>query len=146
MNGSNWCRQITGYLLIYKWLKPSRYHNWDIIIEKQICPCYNSSCSKKYSKFEKICGYNCSFIIEKGPFVKWIAATGGKLTLFLWKQRRLPVLISKKYSNFESTRSLQLASRNNGGTTQMYGSFEVKDISVKYIVYAQVLAASAVLK
>ena len=53
---------------------------------------------KKYSKFERIYGYNYSFIIEKGPFVEWIAATGGKLTLYLCKQRALLVLISKKDS------------------------------------------------
>ena len=94
-----------------------------------ISPCYNSSCFEKKSKFEIICGYNCSPIIEKGPFVEWIAATGGKLTLYLWKQRLFQVLISKKDSNFENARSLQVASWNNGGTTQMHGSlcsFEVK--------------------
>ena len=28
------------------------------------------------SKFKKIRGYNCSFIIENGSFIKWVAATG----------------------------------------------------------------------
>ena len=76
---------------------------------------------KKYWKFERICGCNCCFIIEKEPFVEWIAATGGKLTLYLWKQRRLQVLISKKDNILENTRSLQVASWNNVGTTQTYG-------------------------
>ena len=40
--------------------------------------------------------YNCTFIIEKGPFVEWMAANGGELNLYLWKQRRLQVLISKQ--------------------------------------------------
>ena len=32
------------------------------------------------SKFERMCGYNCSFIIEKESFVEWMAATEGELT------------------------------------------------------------------
>ena len=44
-------------------------------------PCYNSSCSEKYSTSERMCGYNYSFIIGKGPFVEWIAATRGELPI-----------------------------------------------------------------
>ena len=51
-------------------------------------------------------GYNCSLITEKGSFVEWMAATGGELTQYLWKQRRLQVLIPKKDSTLENTRSL----------------------------------------
>ena len=75
-----------------------------------------------------MCGYSFSFVIEKGPFVEWMAATGGELTQYLWKQRRLQVLISKKDSALENTRSLQVASWNNDSITQMYGckrSFEI---------------------
>ena len=75
-----------------------------------------------------MCGYDCSFILEKGPFVEWIAAAGGELTQSLWKQRGLQVLISMKDSILENTRSLQMASWNKDGTTQMYGckcSFEI---------------------
>ena len=74
MDGGNWCHQITGYLSIYTCLKPT-----------------NPPAQKKYSKFERICGYNCSFIIEKGPLVGWMAATGGELTQYLWKLKRLQV-------------------------------------------------------
>ena len=31
---------------------------------------------KQCSKFKKMRGYNCSFIIENGSFIKWVAATG----------------------------------------------------------------------
>ena len=66
-------------------------------------------------------GYNCSFIIEKGLFVEWMAATGGgELTQYLWKQRRLQVLVSKRDSTLGNTRSLQVASRNNYGIIQTY--------------------------
>ena len=41
-----------------------------------ISPCYNSSCSEKYSKFERMCDCSCSFVIEKGPFVEWMTAAG----------------------------------------------------------------------
>ena len=39
---------------------------------------------KKYSKYERMCGCNCSFIIEKEPFVEWMTATGtaNKLNTF----------------------------------------------------------------
>ena len=58
-------------------------------------------------------GCDCSFIIEKGPFVDW----NGELTQYLWKQGWLQVLISKKHSTLENTRSMQVASWNNDGTT-----------------------------
>ena len=45
----------------------------------------------------------------------------GKLTQYSWKQGWLQVLISKKHSTLENTRSTQVASWNNGGTIQMYG-------------------------
>ena len=45
---------------------------------------------KKYSKFERMRGCNFSFIIEKGPFIKWMAATemANQLSTFtnLWKK------------------------------------------------------------
>ena len=81
---------------------------------------------------------NCSLIIEKGPFVEWMATVGGKLTLYLWKQWQLQVLISKKDSILENTWTLQVASWNNGGTTQMYGCmcfFEVtRRLKYKYLL------------
>ena len=52
---------------------------------------------KKYSKFERI------WEIEKGPFVELMAATGGELTLYVWKQKRLQVLIWKKDSALQNT-------------------------------------------
>ena len=54
--------------------------------------------------------------MEKGQFVECVAATVGKLTLYLSKQRRLQIFISKKNSTLENARSLQMASWNNGGT------------------------------
>ena len=38
----------------------------------------------KDNKFERMHGCNCSFIIEKGSFIKWMAATGtvNKLNTF----------------------------------------------------------------
>ena len=54
----------------------------------------------------------------------------GELTQYLWKQEWLQVLIWKKHSTLENTRSLQVASWNictNGGI-QIYGckcSFEI---------------------
>ena len=67
-----------------------------------------------------MCGYNCSFIIEKGSLTEWIAATGGESTQCLWKQRQLQVLLSKKDSTLENTRSLQVTSWDNDGSYQMY--------------------------
>ena len=55
-----------------------------------------------------MCGYSFFFVIEKGPFVEWMAAAGGELTQYLRKQRRLQVLISKKDNGLENTRSLQV--------------------------------------
>ena len=59
--------------------------------------------------------------------------------------------VSKKHSALENPRSLQAASWNNDGTTQMYGckcSFEItiplKKISVKYIVYMKFMVASTI--
>ena len=52
----------------------------------------------------------------------------GELTQYPWKQRWLQVLISKKHSTLENIRSLQVASWNNKGTTQVHGckcSFEI---------------------
>ena len=56
-----------------------------------------------------MCGYNCCFVIEKGSFVESMATTGGELTQYLWKQRGLQVLLSKKDSTLENTRSLSVA-------------------------------------
>ena len=36
-----------------------------------ISPCY-----AKNSKFKRMLGCNCFFIIENGSFIKWLAATG----------------------------------------------------------------------
>ena len=105
MDGWNWCHQITGYLSICTCLKPRILVSTPPVL-------------KKYVKFERMCGYNYSFVIEKGSFVKWMAATGGELTQYLWNQRRLQVLISKKDSTLENTRSLQVASWKNDGTTK----------------------------
>ena len=72
----------------------------------------------------------CQIVIEKGPFVEWLSDCNwnGKLTQNSWKQGWLKVLISKKHSTHENTRSLQVASWNNDGTIQIYGckcSFEI---------------------
>ena len=89
--------------------------------------------------------------IEKGPFVEWIAATGGELTQYLWKQRRLQVLISKKDSTLENTRSLQMASWNNDGTTQIMTAsapLKIQHALNRNIcqVHTKFMVASAVLK
>ena len=57
-------------------------------------------------------------------------------------------LVSIRYSTTENTRSLRVAFWKNDGTTQMYGckcSFE-KEISIKYSVYTQFMAANVLLK
>ena len=75
-----------------------------------------------YVKFlQKKEGKKYIYMLEKGPFVEWIAATGGELTQCLLKHRRLKVLISKNGSTLKNTRSLQMVSWNSDGTTQMYG-------------------------
>ena len=40
---------------------------------------------------------------RKRPFVELMAATGGDLALYLWKQKRLQVLIRKKDSTLQNT-------------------------------------------
>ena len=52
----------------------------------------------------------------------------GELTQYSWKQTWLQVLILKKHSTLENTRSLHVASWDNDGTIQIYGckcSFEI---------------------
>ena len=34
----------------------------------------------KHSKFERMRGCNCSFVIKKGPIIVWMAATGKGMT------------------------------------------------------------------
>ena len=64
------------------------------------------------------------FMIEKEPFVE--------LTQYLWKQGWLQVLISKKHSTFENTRSVQVASWKNDSTTQIYGSKYSFEITIRH--------------
>ena len=59
---------------------------------------------QKHSKFKTMHGCHWSFIIESGPFIKWLAATG----------------IANQLNTFQ--------------------------IPVKYIVYSQFIAASALFK
>ena len=47
------------------------------------------------------------FMIEKGSFVEWMAAS--ELT-YLWKKGWLQVLVSEKHSTLENSRSLQVTS------------------------------------
>ena len=52
-----------------------------------------------------------------------------ELTQYLLKKEWLQVLVQKKHSTLKNTRSLQVASWNNDGTTQMYSCksyFEIK--------------------
>ena len=58
-----------------------------------------------------------------------------------------------KKSTLENTRSLQLASCNNDGITQMYGckcsfgnNMPYIEISIKYIVYMQFMVANVLLR
>ena len=44
-----------------------------------------------------------------------------ELTQYIWKRGWLQVLVSKKHSTFENTKSLQVTFWNNDGTIQMYG-------------------------
>ena len=58
---------------------------------------------KKYGKFGRICGCNCTFIIEKEPFVEWMASTemANKLNMFenrddckyLFQKNKVPLKI-----------------------------------------------------
>ena len=42
-----------------------------------ISPCCNSATlAARHSEFVRMLGCNCSFIIEKGTFIDWMAATG----------------------------------------------------------------------
>lgn len=56
---------------IHTCLKPRRYHSWLLWYLLEATPVLG-----KYSKFEKMCDCNCSFVIEKDPFVEWVTATG----------------------------------------------------------------------
>ena len=48
-----------------------------------ISPYYKSSCLKKYSKFERMCGYNYSFIIEKGHSTNgWLQLETNQINIF----------------------------------------------------------------
>ena len=94
-----------------------------------ICLCYNSSWFEKIQKIWKnVClqllFYNRKKAICQINDCNW----NGKLTQCLWKQGWLEVLISMKHSTLENTRSLQVTSWINDGTTQIYGckwSFEI---------------------
>ena len=50
------------------------------------------------------------FCNRKRTFDEWMAATGGELIQYPRKQRQFQVLLSKKDSALENTRSLQVAS------------------------------------
>ena len=128
MDGWKWCRQITGYLSIYPCLTPRKYYGWYLWYLLATTPPF----LKKYSKFERICGNNCSFIIKKGPFVEWIAATGGKLTLYLWNSDDYKCLFQRKTVPLKILRSLKVASWNNGGTTQIYGCMCSFEITIRF--------------
>ena len=43
-----------------------------------------------------MCGYNWYFIIEKGPFVEWMAATGDELTQYLENRDDRKCLFQRK--------------------------------------------------
>ena len=51
-------------------LKPRTYHNKYPLATTRIL--------QTHSKFEKILGCSCSFIIEKASFIEWLAATGNE--------------------------------------------------------------------
>ena len=59
------------FLSTYACLKPRRYHSqYSRYLLATILVL------QKNSKFERMSGCNYSFIIEKVPFIEWMAATG----------------------------------------------------------------------
>ena len=70
IDGCSRCRQIKDFIqYIHSWNQRGIIiSNYDIsLLRLLLC---------KNSKFERMCGYNCSFIIEKESFIKGVAATG----------------------------------------------------------------------
>ena len=69
ISGSGSCCQITDFIQYMH----SRNLGGTIIIDYDISLSQLLLC--KNSKFKRICGSNCSYIIENGSFIKWVAAT-----------------------------------------------------------------------
>ena len=69
ISGSGSCCQITDFIQYMH----SRNLGGTIIIDYDVSLSQLLLC--KNSKFKRICGSNCSYIIENGSFIKWVAAT-----------------------------------------------------------------------
>ena len=69
ISGSDSCCQITDFIHYMH----SRNLGGTIIIDYDISLSQLLLC--KNSKFKRICGSNCSYIIENGSFIKWVTAT-----------------------------------------------------------------------
>ena len=109
-------------LSIYKCLKPKRHRNYHLWYLLATIPV-----PQKCSKFQRMRGYNCFFIIEKGPFMDMVQL-GLQINWFPLKKGMTASTCSKKHSTLENTRSLQVVSWKNDGNAQMYSckcSFEL---------------------
>ena len=69
ISGSGSCSQITDFIQYMH----SRNLGGTIITDYDVSLSQLLLC--KNSKFKRICGSNCSYIIENGSFIKWVAAT-----------------------------------------------------------------------
>ena len=120
MDGCNWCRQITDLFQFIHARNQGGFiiNNYDISL-LQFLFCKNTVNLKEwvaplallfcYSSMDG-CNWNC------------------ELSQYFWKKGWPQMLVSKKHSTTENSRSLQKAFWNKDGTTQMYGckfSFEI---------------------
>ena len=80
-----------------------------------ISPSYYSCPTKNTSKFERIHGCNYSFIIKRGLSPYGLLLCNCELAL------KIGMPASACFRQTQYPRSLQVASSNNDGTTQMYG-------------------------
>ena len=109
-----------------------------------VSPCYNS-CSATAQQIWKnerlqLLFYNRKRVTHRMDVCNWTC----ELTHYPWKKGWLQMLVWKKYSTLKNTRSRQVASWNNDGTTQMQGCkcyFEIKirrnrNISQIHLIYS----------
>ena len=99
-----------------------------------------------------MCGYNCSFIIEKWPFVECMTATGmaNYLSIFenrndckyLFQQNTVPAKILYHCKWPPEIMTVPLKYKAASALLKL----QYAEIFVKYIVYTQFMAASALLK
>ena len=115
MGGCNWCCQMTSFNIYMPETKELS------LLLTMISPCCNS-CSAKTSKSECVAAFALLFCSLSNGWLQLKL----RINSILLKKRWLQVLVSKKHSSLENTRSLQKASWNNDSTTHMAGSAPLK--------------------